>query len=862
MKLNKLMLAIGVATGVFITGCGDDTTFEKFTIDPKPEPEVIPPLQAFDADGTLNATIRRTSYGVPHIEADNLESLGFGSGYAQAQDNLCILADNFVKANSERSMYFGPHASIDFTTGMPTAEDNGNLISDFGYKALKIRQLAEEQYSQFSYNSRALMEGFSAGYNQYLADVAAEKQAADPFCAGQPWVKPISGEDIATYLFSIALLPGASNFLDLIFFANPGDGYEYLPRTVGAATTAQSTAFFTVMQRGLVDRASRITTPELNKGDLGSNGWGLGKDKTENGMGMVLGNPHFPHTGNLRFWQSHLTIPNQLDVMGGSLVGMPGLVNIGFNKDVAWTHTFSTAEHFVMYNLTLAEGDRMTYLVDGKPMPITKETVSIVVNGGPAGMLTVEKDIYTTAKGPIVEAPANVAPFGWDDNQAFMVQDVNMANKDPLDHWLAMNRASNKDEFQQAFKDFDGVIFNNTMYADKEGNTFYIDDSTVPGLSEVAVAQLKTNPEIIAIKQMAGFTVLPGSLSMFAFDGPTPYERAPKLERSDFVQNSNNSFWSTNLEAPLEGYSPMYGVERGQLSMRTRLGLKLLEDAAGDDGKFNLDELEAAVLNNRAYLPEMVLTDLIAQCEAQGNTPVDVATGVSKDISGACNALKMWNGVQDNDSKAGALIREFAHQFSQSSMLTVPFDYTMAATTPNTLTTDGSALVALARAALNVEAAGFALDAPLGEVQFVEASLPTGEASGAKLPWPGTHNAEGGFNVFSTSTSGDDTLIPQHAYTRVVDPVSGTNLRSGMTEEGYHIRYGSSWMMAVSFTEEGPKARGILTYSQSGNVLSENASDQTQLYSSQKQFHPMLFTEAEIAADVESTVELSMVKAQ
>ncbi len=861
MHLNKLMLAIGVASSVFIAGCGNDTDYSR-SPEVTPEPEVIPPLQAFAPDGMLKAQIRRTAYGVPHIQADNLESLGFGSGYAQAQDNLCVMADGFVKANSERSMYFGPHASIDFATGLPTSEDNGNLVSDFAYKALKIREMAEAQYPQFSYNSRALMEGFSAGYNQFLADVEAGEQEAEPFCAGQPWVKPIEGVDIANYLFSIALLPGAANFLDLIFYANPGDGEEYLPRIVGPAPSATQTAFIQDVNSKLIARANTITTPETNPRDLGSNGWGLGKDKTENGKGMVLGNPHFPHTGNLRFWQSHITIPGQLDVMGGSLVGMPGLINIGFNKDLAWTHTFSTAEHFVMYNLELVSGDRLQYLYEGKPMPITKETVQVVVNGGAAGMLIAEKDIYTTAKGPIVEAPAALAPFGWDDGQAFMLQDANMANKDPIDHWFAMNRASNKDEFQQAFKNYDGVIFNNTMYADKEGNAFYIDDSTVPGLSDFAVSLLKTNPDIIAAREQAGFTILPGNTSIFDFDGPTPYHRAPKLERTDFVQNSNNSFWSTNLAEPLEDYSPMYGKERGQLSLRTRMALTLMEDAAGDDGKFNVDELEAAALSNRIYLNDLIFADLISQCDAQGDTAVMVSDTISKDISSACMALKGWNGKQDNDSVGGALIREFAHLFDQNSMLTVPFDYQNAAMTPNTLATDGSALVALARAALNVEAAGFSVDAPMGTIQFVEKSLPDGSASGTKLPWPGTHNAEGGFNVFSTSLSGDDTLIPQHKYAAVMDPVSAAPLSSGLTAEGYQIRYGSSWMMAVSFTDDGPVAKGILTYSESSNVLSPSFADQSVLYSTEKQFRPLLFTEADIAASVESTTELSFQKGE
>ncbi|MCL1092853.1 acylase [Shewanella kaireitica] len=858
MRLNKLVLALGMASTVALSGCGYDETDKSDSLFvPEPTPEVVPPLQAFAPEGQLKAQIRRTTYGVPHIKADNLESLGFGSGYAQAQDNLCVLADGFIKANSERSMYFGPHASLDFTTGLPTAEDNGNLISDFAYKALKIRQKAETEYPNFSYNSRALMQGFSAGYNQFLADVEAGTQTAEPFCAGQPWVKPIDGIDVANYLFSIALLPGAANFLDLIFYANPGDGQEYLPRIVGPAPTKAQTAFIQDVNTKFVAYQNRITTPETNPRDLGSNGWGLGKDKTANGKGMLLGNPHFPHTGNLRFWQSHLTIPGHIDVMGGSLVGMPAAINIGFNKDVAWTHTFSTAEHFVLYNLELVSGDRMQYLFDGETMPITKETVQIYVNGGPAGMLVAEKDIYTTPKGPIAEAPATQAPFGWDDGQAFMLQDANMANKDPVDHWLAMNRASNKAEFQQAFKDFDGVIFNNTMYADKEGNTFYIDDSTVPGLSGIAISLLKSNPDIIAARQQAGFTILPGNTSMFAFDKPMAYEYAPKLERTDFVQNSNNSFWSTNLEAPLEGYSAMYGPERGQQSLRTRMALKLMSEAAGDDGKFTIDELEAAVLGNDVYLNSLVLSDLIGQCEAQGDSPVMVSATQSKDISAACAALKQWNGKQDNDSIGGALVREFAHLFDQATMLTVPFDYENAATTPNTLTTDGSALVALAKAALNVEAAGFDVAAAMGTVQFVEKSLPDGAPSGTQLPWPGTHNAEGGFNVFSTRLSGDDTLVPQHSYAAVMDAVTGKPLASGLSEQGYGIRYGSSWMMAVSFTDQGPVAKGILTYSQSSNIMSPQFNDQSTLYSTSKQFRPLLFTETDIAAAVESTLELS-----
>ena len=68
-----------------------------------------------DTDDTLftknyHAEIRRTSMGVPHIKAANWADLGYGYGYAQAEDNLCTMADGFLTYRGERSQYLGPNA--------------------------------------------------------------------------------------------------------------------------------------------------------------------------------------------------------------------------------------------------------------------------------------------------------------------------------------------------------------------------------------------------------------------------------------------------------------------------------------------------------------------------------------------------------------------------------------------------------------------------------------------------------------------------------------------------------------------------------------------------------------------------------
>ena len=52
---------------------------------------------------------------------------------------------------------------------------------------------------------------------------------------------------------------------------------------------------------------------------------------TANGSGMLLGNPHFPWSGPNRFYEMHLTIPGQMDVMGVGIGTYP-MVSIGFNK--------------------------------------------------------------------------------------------------------------------------------------------------------------------------------------------------------------------------------------------------------------------------------------------------------------------------------------------------------------------------------------------------------------------------------------------------------------------------------------------------------------------------------------------------
>ena len=76
-------------------------------------------------------TVTRDSAGVAHIVAKNFTALGYGEGYAFAQDNLCTFANDMVTVEGERSKYFGAEGlSVNYAAGVSCT----NLDSDLYWR--------------------------------------------------------------------------------------------------------------------------------------------------------------------------------------------------------------------------------------------------------------------------------------------------------------------------------------------------------------------------------------------------------------------------------------------------------------------------------------------------------------------------------------------------------------------------------------------------------------------------------------------------------------------------------------------------------------------------------------------------------
>ena len=263
---------------------------------------------------------------------------------------------------------------------------------------------------------------------------------------------------------------------------------------------------------------------------LGSNGWAFGAEATPDGRGMLLGNPHFPWYGVNRFWQMHLTIPGELDVMGAS-IGHVGFVHIGFNKDVAWTHTVSTGKRFTLYELTLDPKDPTVYIVDGQPHRMTSKTVEIEERNANGSTSKKQHTVWASQWGPIVVLPR--AGLNWTTKNVYALKDVNTLNARSGDIWLAINKAHSVEDIGAALASL-GIPWVNTIAADRYGKAMYADVSMVPDVSAEQLHRCAPSKPATALFALAGLPVLDGSRANCDWnrDSASPVPGVTPIQRS------------------------------------------------------------------------------------------------------------------------------------------------------------------------------------------------------------------------------------------------------------------------------------------------------------------------------------------
>lgn len=779
---------------------------------------VAPPPPPPEPELTYSAEIRRTEFGIPHIRAEDWGSLGYGFGYAYAQDNYCVAMREIVFAAGRSAELMG--------------EDMGNTESDFLFRFLNGDKdaFAEEFVSALPQFARDLAAGYSRGMNRYLEETGLDNLPEGEYgCRNADWVYPIDSVDLFLFLRREALRGSSEQGLfrrAILATTGPDEGAAPAPDALDESV-----------------RALEAAAAELRDIDRGSNGLALGRDATRSGKGMLLGNPHQPWFGSGAWYQAHLTLPGVYDVAGAALHGFP-FIGIGFNQDVAWTHTVSLANRFSLYELKLNPDNPLQYDYDGEWRDIDPQTVTIQVRQPDGSLQDREQVFYVSHYGPVVNLKG-VTPLldGWPmfNGSVLAFRDANiLTGIRGIEQWINKGQASSIAEYVDALQSIGNPVFHE-LAADRAGQAFYGELSAVPFVTQ---AQLDSCINGVVGPLLAAAT----TNVILSLDGSDPAcewgtdpeapagsnlyggSSLPQLLTTDYVGNSNNSYWLSDANNPLQGFPVIMGPvghEGQQQFLRTRIGHIMIEerkqatDGLDSEPLFDLATLKGLMYANRVYGAEVVLDDVLAVCATEAATPV----------LQACNVLASWDRRVNVDSRGAQIFTEFwkvitdqlgnsfqnvvqsdefwARDFDPEDPLHTPagIDLTVAANSARVVN-------ALTTASERLAAAGVPLGAPWGEVQVLE-------RNGVRVP---IHGGSGTMGVYGA-------------------------ISANLVESGYvNPRSGNSYIQAVTWDDsECPIADVILVPSQSTNPASPHFSDQTELYAN-KQWVRFPYCEADIAA--------------
>jgi acyl-homoserine-lactone acylase len=365
------------------------------------------------------------------------------------------------------------------------------LDSDLLNRAFEIPRQAEADFPKIEAPLKAVCEGYVAGLNYYLAR--------------HPQFKP----RLITHFEPWHVLAYERHVLLEFMF-----GKTHAPR-----------------------KGMRETLEEI-KAATGSNAWAIGPSRTKSGKAMLFANPHQPWFGYGQFYEGHLKSGQGLNFSGSSFFGGP-LPTMGHNEFLGWSHTVNEPDVGDVWMENFDDPkDKLSYKYgDGhRQATAWQETIRIK---SADGMQEKNFTFRKTHHGPIIGRHH--------DGRYLAVRISRLADGSRLRQALKMTKAHNFADWRAAMSELNLQMFN-TVYADREGNIFYVFNGAIP-------------------KRDASFDwtkPVDGSDPRTEWQGLHSFDELPQVlnPASGFVQNCNSTpFFATDEGNPSIGDFPSYMVE-------------------------------------------------------------------------------------------------------------------------------------------------------------------------------------------------------------------------------------------------------------------------------------------------------------
>ncbi|HYP26057.1 MAG TPA: acylase [Blastocatellia bacterium] len=699
-----------------------------------------------------SVTIYRDGYGVPHVSGPTDASCVFGYVYAQAEDNFWQIEDTVIRALGRASEVYGeggkPEDSTNFIYG------GSPLTNDMVNRALEIPRLARAEYDKSSPKMKELSAAVSDALNYYLERNPQVKPRL--ITRFEPW-------------FGFAV--GRFSLYQQFIYGKSGLRKEEIRTAVREAEADAPAGPNSSLKISLNDSFEADALEPV----VGSNMWAVGPSKSATGHAMLFVNPHQPLFGPGQWYEGHLISGEGWNISGASFFGSP-FPTIGHNEHLGWSHTVNDPDIADVYAENFDDPkDPLSYRYGGERRKATEWTDTIKVKSGNSAVAKTYKFVKTH-HGPVVAVR---------EGKRLSVRFSRLEEGGFLEEWYAMSKARNLSEFKAAMSKLAVPMFN-AMYADREGNIFYVYNGAVPRRST----------------KFDWKKPVDGSNPETEWQGFHKFEELPQLTnpKTGWMQNCNQTPMTTTSEGnPEKAAFPEYMIREND-NARARISRKIL---AGKD-KFTFGDWTRAAFDTTVIEADVYVPQIISEWEKLRESD----SARAEKLAPAIAELKSWNRVGSIDSKGMTL---FTLWFEKGQRLLAARD-----------TNPWLRVRALEQTIADLQRDFGTWAVAWGEINRLQRIHTGGEEpfSDAResLPVAGGPGPVG---------------IVFNFYTK--------------PEKGQKRRYGFVGHSFVSVIEFGPKvnALSVLAFGQSADPKSPHYFDQAKLYSRQ-QFKQVLFTLPEV----------------
>ncbi len=418
------------------------------------------------------AEVVRDAEGVPHIRAADEADALFALGYVHAQDRLWQMEFQRRIATGRLAEILGP-----------AAVETDRLMRTIGFA-----RAATEALRSLSPETRALIDAYVAGVNEYLSSLSGSRlpiEFAILRFAPSPWraADVLAWQKVMGWSMS---MNWREELLRLRLAARVGpDGTgALLPATAaggpivlpdfalrssrgadGADTPGNVVPALSALIRSSGLSASLLPSLPFEPPSGGSNNWVVSGARTATGKPVLANDPHLGTQAPAVWYVAHLT-GGTLDVIGATLPGTPAVV-IGHNRRIAWGVTNMMSDVQDLFAERINERDEVQ--VDGHwaPMQVLHETIA--VRGEP----DVTVRVRITRHGPLLSDV-------FDERTPLALRWTGHDAVDrTADTFLRVNRAGSWSEFMSAFSEYRLPMLN-FVYADVDGNIGYAGPGSLP----------------------------------------------------------------------------------------------------------------------------------------------------------------------------------------------------------------------------------------------------------------------------------------------------------------------------------------------------------------------------------------------